>query len=202
MLSQRRGFRDTCGAEMVAMPIILLALFAFGAPTKDEVRLQPFVSGALGADWLVGRGVSAIGSVEGGVNYGTPTWGGDIFLRPSGELGTGLQGGQIDLVGRVGVRRPAWALYGGLLGRFDSYRESFASVGAGLPITLTLGSEELYGFGEVIPSLSSARGVEIEGKAGGGLRFKTWAWEGRLSARTFGGSLSLSPQFSVSYYGF
>jgi hypothetical protein len=84
----------------------------------------------------------------------------------------------------------------------DSYRESSLSVGAGVPLTLTLGSEELYGFGEVVPEVSSVRGLEVEGKVGGGLRYETWAWEGRLAARTFGSAVSLSPQLSLSYYGF
>lgn len=88
------------------------------------------------------------------------------------------------------------------MGRFDSYRESIPSFGAGVPLTVTVGSEELYGFGEVAPCLSSARGFEVEGKVGAGLRYSTWAWEGRLAARTFGAAFSLAPQFSVSYYGF
>lgn len=184
------------------MGVLFLAAMAFAAPKADVVRWTPFVAGSLGADWLVGQGVSGGASLEGGVNYGTRTWGGDLFLRPAGSLGGGLQGGQVDLVGRIGVRRPAWAAYAGLMGRFDSYRESVPSFGVGVPLTLTVGSEELYGFGEVAPAYSTARGVEMEGKLGAGLRFSTWAWEGRLAARTFGASLSLAPQLSVSYYGF
>ncbi|GDX82766.1 hypothetical protein LBMAG42_45770 [Deltaproteobacteria bacterium] len=184
------------------MTLLLLATAALAAAPKDEIRWTPFVAGAVGADWLVGQGASGFGSLEGGVNYGTKTWGGDVFLRPAGCVGGGLQGGQLDLVGRIGVRRPTWAAYAGLLGRFDSYRESYTSLGAGLPLTLTVGSEELYGFGEVAPTISSARGFEVEAKLGAGLRFATWAWEGRFAARTFGSALSLAPQFSVSYYGF
>lgn len=183
------------------MPLLWIAL-ALAAPKEEEVGWNPFIAGAVGADWLVNTGVSGCLSVEGGVNYGTRTWGGDIFLRPSGSLGSGLQGGGVDLVGRVGIRRPAWAAYAGLLGRFDSYRESVTSVGAGVPLTFVLGSDKVYGFGEVAPTVSSARGVEAEGKLGGGLRYETWAWEGRVAVRSFGGRLSVSPQFSASYYGF
>ncbi len=184
------------------MILCLFATVAFAAPKSADVEWTPFVAGAIGADWLVGQGASGFGSLEGGVNYGTPTWGGDVFVRPAGSVGGGLQGGQVDLVGRIGLRRPAWAAYVGLLGRFDSYRESIPSFGAGVPLTLTLGSEELYGFGEVMPAYSTARGVEVEGKLGAGLRYDTWAWEGRFAARTFGAAISLAPQFSVSYYGF
>ena len=184
------------------MLLLILATTASEAAPNAELSETPFVAGAIGADWLVNRGVSGFASLEGGLNYGTKTWGGDVFLRPAGSLGSGLQGGQVDLVGRIGVRRPAWAAYVGLLGRFDSYRESFTSVGAGLPVTMTVGSDELYGFAEVIPTWSSVRGPEVEGEIGAGLRHSTWAWEGRLAARSFGPSLSLAPQFSVSYYGF
>lgn len=140
-------------------------------------KYQPYVEPGGGVQVNTsntGTATSIVAGVDAGIKYWRKAWTGDLYAGGSYTTGDGLTGYEAHLGDQMGRREKNWGLVGGFEGMYSAYdyadgTEALAgSAGVGVPVDLSLGPKEFYGYVGGQPSyfFSGGRGLEVEWHVG------------------------------------
>jgi hypothetical protein len=140
---------------------------------------QPYVAPGGGVQiGTSGDTTSIVAGVDVGVKYWRKRWTGDLYVGGSYATGDSLNGYELHLGDQMGRREKYWGLEGGLEVIYSGYTYANGSnamkpsIGAGVPIDLTVGPSKYYLFVGATPMYfaEQSRGLEGEWHVGAAAR--------------------------------
>lgn len=140
-------------------------------------KYQPYVAPGGGVQIDTGNGgttTSIVAGADVGVRYWRKKWTGDLYLGGTYTTGDSLNGWELHLGDQMGRREKMWGIEGGLEAIYAGYTYADGtsamkpSFGVGVPVDLTVGPKEVYGFAGVQPNyfVDQSRGLELEWRVG------------------------------------